>query len=109
MKRLMNADELEISTTDFDSSTHGHAPSQLVNAGNIFLPLDGLIDIDEELKKLNNQQKQLEGWIKGSRSKLENEKFLSKAPEDVVAAAREHLEELEQKFERVTKLIVALQ
>ena len=105
--RLLSAGSVDISTADFDTG-NGHAPSQMVNAGNIYLPLDGLIDFDAEIKKLETQKKQLAGWIKGSRAKLSNESFTSKAPPEVVAAAREHLEELEQKYARVEHLIASL-
>ena len=108
LKRLLYAEELIISENEFDSSL-GHAPSQLITAGTIYLPLEGLIDIPAELLKLDKHKKQLEGWIKGSRGKLMNESFVSKAPEEVVKAAREHLEELEEKYAQVEKLIASLQ
>jgi valyl-tRNA synthetase len=104
LKRLLNAEKIDVCTKDFDASS-GHAPSILVNAGNIYLPLDGVIDIEVELGKLNKQKQQILGWIKGSEAKLSNERFLSKAPENVVADAKSHLEELQQKLKR-TELII---
>ncbi|MPM95071.1 Valine--tRNA ligase [bioreactor metagenome] len=106
---LLNAGELEVAKTDFDSAMHGAAPSQLAAAGVIRLPLAGLIDIPEELKKLRKQQGELEGWIKGSKAKLGNAGFVAKAPEAVVKAAEEHLAELEGKLERVQDLIRSLE
>ncbi len=105
---LLNAGDLEVAKTEFDSSAHGAAPSQLAAAGTIYLPLAGLIDIAEELKKLRRQQAELEGWIKGSKAKLGNANFVAKAPEAVVKAAQEHLGELEGKLERTKELIQAL-
>ena len=109
VKSLLNAGELEVAMAEFDSAAQGAAPSQLAAAGTIYLPLAGLIDIAEELKKLDKQKAELEGWIKGSKAKLSNEKFVAKAPEAVVQAAREHLQELEGKLERTLELIKALQ
>ena len=109
VKSLLNAGELEVAMAEFDSAANGAAPSQLAAAGTIYLPLAGLIDIAEELKKLDKQKAELEGWIKGSKAKLSNEKFVAKAPEAVVQAAREHLQELEGKLERTLELIKALQ
>ena len=109
LKSLLNAGELEVAMAEFDSNANGAAPSQLAAAGTIYLPLAGLIDIAEELKKLDKQKAELEGWIKGSKAKLSNEKFVAKAPEAVVQAAREHLQELEGKLERTLELIKALQ
>ena len=109
LKSLLNAGGLEVALAEFDSAANGAAPSQLASSGTIYLPLAGLIDIAEELKKLDKQKAELEGWIKGSKAKLSNEKFVSKAPEAVVQAAREHLQELEGKLERTLELIKALQ
>ena len=81
----------------------------VVNAGTIYLPLDGQIDLEAELAKLNKQKAQLEGWIKGSRAKLSNRKFLEKAPKEVVDDARTKLEELAEKLSRINDLIATLQ
>ncbi|MFA7231656.1 MAG: valine--tRNA ligase [Victivallaceae bacterium] len=108
LKSLLNASEVDISQEDFDISAHGAAPSQIANAGTIYLPLKGLIDIDEELNKLDKQKKELEGWIKASQSKLSNQKFLEKAPEQVVTEAQSHLKEMLHKLERVNELIASL-
>ena len=108
LKILMTASEIEISLDDYDVENHGAAPSQIANAGTVYLPLKGLIDIEAELAKLNKQKKELEGWIKGSMAKLSNEKFLNNAPEKVVSAAKGHLEDLKQKLERVNELIADL-
>ncbi|MFA7186142.1 MAG: class I tRNA ligase family protein, partial [Victivallales bacterium] len=105
LKILLRAGNIEISLEDYDVAGRGAAPSQIANAGTIYLPLKGQIDIDEELAKLNKQKKELEGWIKGSVAKLSNEKFLNNAPEEVVSAAKGHLEDLKQKLERVESLI----
>jgi valyl-tRNA synthetase len=108
LKSLLNASEVEISLEDFDVDANGAAPSQIANAGTIYLPLKGLIDIDDELKKLDKQKKQLEGWIKGSQAKLSNQKFLEKAPEQVVEDAKAHLKEMLHNLGRVNQLIADL-
>ncbi len=105
---LLNAESIEISEADFDVARHGAAPSQLANLGTIYLPLAGLIDVEEELRKLDKQKSDLEKWIQGSRAKLSNQKFLDKAPVQVVTEAKTHLAELEHKLERTNELIAAL-
>ena len=72
------------------------------------MPLEGLVDLDAERKKLEKQKKELEGWIKGSKAKLSNENFVSKAPEKVVSDARAKLAEMEDKLSRVEEMIDAL-
>ncbi len=107
IKFLLNADEVVVALEDY-SATEGAAPSQMSNIGMIYLPLKGLIDVEAELKKLNEQQKQLEGWIKGSEAKLNNKSFVDKAPESVVREAQVHCAELKQKLIRVNELISSL-
>ena len=105
---LLNASDVEVSVEDFDSAKHGAAPSQLANIGTIYLPLAGLLDIEEEKKKLNKQKEDLSKWIKSSEAKLSNERFLAKAPEQVIADAKTQLEDLRGKLARVEELLNAL-
>ncbi len=102
---LMNASEIEISEVDYDTAANGAAPSILCDLGNIYLPLAGLVDIAEELAKLNKQKADLEKWISASEAKLANEKFVAKAPPQVVADARVNLAEMQEKLARVISLM----
>ena len=102
---LMNASELEISELDYDANANGAAPSILCDLGNVYLPLAGLVDIKEELAKLEKQKADLEKWISASKAKLSNEKFVAKAPPQVVADARVNLSEMEAKLARVISLM----
>ena len=108
LRSLLNAEEIEFSLDDFDSAARGAAPSRLCRFGTIYLPLADLIDVAAERKKLEKQQKELQGWIAGSRAKLSNERFLAKAPEQVVADARAHLAELEEKLARTEEMLNSL-
>ena len=73
------------------------------------MPLEGLIDIDAELARLN---KELEKWAKEVKlvsGKLSNEHFVSKAPESVVAEERAKQADYVEKHATVEKRIVELQ
>ncbi len=104
---LTNAENFTIGTADYDTA-QGAAPSIMANIGTIYLPLKGLVDVDAELKKLEVQKKQIEGWIRGSEGKLSNPGFLAKAPENVVKEAQAHLDDLKAKLARVEDLIKSL-
>ncbi len=108
LELMLNAASLEISCADYDRAAHGVAPSQLEQLGVIYLPLAGLIDVEEERAKLQKQHKDLEGWIAASRAKLGNERFLAKAPENVVAEAKAHLADMEDKLRRTEALLADL-
>ena len=88
------------------------APSQsmtaVVTGAELFLPLAGLINLEEEIARL---EKELEKWAKEVKlvsGKLSNEKFVSKAPEELVAKEREKLADYKEKYEVVEKRLAEL-
>ncbi|MEK9198937.1 valine--tRNA ligase [Ureibacillus sp. 179-F W5.1 NHS] len=88
------------------------APAQsmtaVVSGAEIYLPLAGLINLDEEIARL---EKELEKWAKEVKlvsGKLSNEKFVSKAPEALVAKEREKLADYQEKYEAVEKRLAEL-
>jgi valyl-tRNA synthetase len=52
----------------------------------VIIPLEGLVDFDEEVKRINKTMEKLTKDISMLSSKLSNEKFIANADEDVVAA-----------------------
>ncbi|WP_107923522.1 valine--tRNA ligase [Lysinibacillus parviboronicapiens] len=88
------------------------APDQsmtaVVTGAELFLPLVGLINLEEEIVRL---EKELEKWAKEVKlvsGKLSNEKFVSKAPEALVNAEREKLADYEDKHAVVLKRLEEL-
>ena len=63
----------------------------------IFLPMKGLVDLDKEKARLEKELGKLEGWMKGCRAKLANQKFTANAPEHVIQQQKDMLEENESK------------
>ncbi|MBM7584850.1 valyl-tRNA synthetase [Bacillus pakistanensis] len=79
--RFCNPEELIINT---EISAPEKAMTAVVTGAELFLPLKGLINIEEEIARL---EKELEKWNKEVarvQGKLSNEKFVSKAPQKVV-------------------------
>ena len=68
------------------------AVSLIFNDFKIYIPLENLIDYDKERKRLKDEIKKLESEIKRAEGKLNNQGFVSKAPEAVVNEEREKLE-----------------
>jgi valyl-tRNA synthetase len=58
--------------------------SAVVKGCEIFIPLEGLIDLEVEKARLNKEIKRLEGMLIGVNKKLSNEKFVNNAPDEVV-------------------------
>ena len=69
----------------------------------LLIPLADLIDREAELARLDRELKKLDGALGTVRSKLDNEKFVSRAPEAVVQKERERLGELETAYAQLTE------
>ena len=62
--------------------------SAIVKSAEIYVPLEGLIDLDVERQRLQKEINRLEGSLVGIEKKLSNEKFVSGAPAEVVKKER---------------------
>ncbi|MDR3133526.1 MAG: valine--tRNA ligase [Prevotellaceae bacterium] len=74
----------------------GH--SFLVNATEFFVPLDGWVNEEEETKKLREDLAYQQKFVASVRQKLQNEKFVQHAPEQVVAMERKKLSDGEARI-----------
>jgi len=86
----------------------GQSMTAVITGAELFLPLVGLINLEEEIARL---EKELEKWAKEVKlvnGKLSNEKFVSKAPEALVNAEREKLADYESKHAVVLKRLEEL-
>jgi valyl-tRNA synthetase len=61
----------------------------VVSGADVYVPLEGLIDVDVERNRLGKEISRITGLLKGIDSKLGNAKFLDNAPDDVVARERD--------------------
>ena len=85
-----------------------NAMQVVTNTARILIPMGDLIDRDKELARLNKEKENCEKEIQRFKSKLANEKFVSKAPEQVVNAEREKLAKAEEKLVKVLESIQTL-
>jgi valyl-tRNA synthetase len=89
----------------------GKAPASataLVGKMEILIPLEGLIDKDAEIKRLDKEIAKLEKTIKQSAGKLSNENYTAKAPAEVVEKERTKLAEMEQALSQLQEQRTAL-
>ena len=77
------------------------ASTYIFNDVEIYVPLKGLIDVENELAKLGREKKKVETSLKQVDGKLSNQKFLANAPEQVVAKEKEKKEELDNRLGRI--------
>ncbi|HCC55092.1 MAG TPA: valine--tRNA ligase, partial [Desulfobulbaceae bacterium] len=77
------------------------AASYLYTDIEIFVPLAGLVDVDKEQAKLKKEQDKTEAELSRCQGKLNNEKFMANAPEEVKAKEREKIGEMQAKLEKI--------
>ncbi|HEY8176736.1 MAG TPA: valine--tRNA ligase [Gemmatimonadaceae bacterium] len=80
--------------TVVDKAPAAAAAHAVTNVGaSLVVPLAGLVDVDKECSRLRGELTSLEKQLESLESRLANEKFVSKAPADVVAGERKKLGE----------------
>ncbi len=82
--------------------------TQVTETAELLVPLKGIIDIDSERSRLNKEHGKISKQIAGSEKKLGNEKFLSRAPEDVVAKEKAKIEEAKTRLVKIDEALVRL-
>lgn len=75
----------------------------VLNDLTIYIPTSDLVDIEEVIKKLEVELKKLEGELQRSNNMLNNENFVSKAPQAKIDAEKEKKALYEAKYNEVLK------
>ena len=99
LMRLASASEVHV-TTEPVADADGCAVA-ITEDARVYLPLAELVDGEKELMRIAKELKKAEGQAAGMKAKLANEAFLSKAPEQVVAAEREKARKLDALVENL--------
>lgn len=89
----------------FSDEKPQHALAGVVEGVEIFLPLKDLIDTEKEIARLMKELEKLRKGISMTEGKLNNEKFIAKAPADVVQAERDKLAAAQDKISSVESRI----
>ena len=84
------------------------AASFIVKTTQYFVPLDGKIDVEEELQKLQHDLAYYEGFLASVRKKLGNERFVQNAPAQVVENERAKQNDAEAKIKALKERIATL-
>ena len=84
------------------------AAAFMVGTTEYAVPLGNLINVEEELKKLEADLKYQEGFLQSVMKKLSNEKFVNKAPANVIEMERKKQADAETKIAALKESIAAL-
>ena len=101
----------KVESLDFVPADYAKADNEVAGTGpgfNIFISLEGLIDVEKEREKLTKEVARVEGSIKGTKAKLSNGKFVGQAPADIVQKERDKLAYLETELDKLKSNLAAL-
>lgn len=101
LKLLLNAEVLEVSPA---YQPPRGTPAALTPLGELFLPLEGLIDPAAERERLARELAKVESEIAKVSTKLNSDSFVAGAPPPVVAEHRKRLEEWKAKLAQLQRL-----
>ena len=105
IENLTKAESIDIGES---LSPNGMCGSAAVNGVEIFVPLDGLVDLSAERKRLEKELDKFEKLTKSIEGKLNNEKFVQNAPSNIVQGERDRHREYSDTVERIRANIIRL-
>ncbi|WP_281979385.1 valine--tRNA ligase [Tenacibaculum mesophilum] len=105
IQKLTNASDINYVTDKVEG-----AASFRVKSNEYFVPISlDTIDVEAEITKLNAELKRAEGFLTGIQKKLSNERFVSNAPEQVIALERKKESDTLAKIETIKASLASLQ
>ncbi|MGM0595680.1 MAG: valine--tRNA ligase [Myxococcota bacterium] len=96
--KLTNVNKL-----DFVKTRPEKSAATPIKGGEIFIPLEGLVNFDEEIDRLKKLLKKAEKKLLSVRKKLDNPRFMANAPDKVVKLNRKRLQENQAQVDKITK------
>ena len=109
IRKLANVIDIkEVASNNLQNEKPAAALSFMIGTAEFFVPMPENVDRDAEIKKIQDDLKYTEGFLRSVLAKLSNEKFVNGAPEKVVAIERQKKADAEQKIAALKKQLDAL-
>ena len=102
---LARAGEIEVR----ESGRPEGAASVVLSEAEVFVPLEGLVDIKQERKRLEKEREKVVKEIQRVESRLRNPAFLEKAPAEVVEKEKTRARELSERLKRIEENLARLE
>lgn len=106
IQRLASTTEVEIAA-EAPAAVDGFVSVVTADA-KLFIPLAELVDLSAERKRLEKELKKKQGYVAGIEKKLSNEKFISKAPANVIQRDKDNMAKAQKEIEQLMSSLAAL-
>jgi valyl-tRNA synthetase len=103
IKKMANVTEIEKIQEKLEN-----AVSFMVGTTEFYVPMEDILDVEEEIKKLQEELDYTKGFLNAVMKKLDNEKFVQNAPEKVVNMEKKKKEDAESKIKTLEERINSL-
>ena len=108
-----NVENLIVKMAGLDSISYitdkvENAGTFLVKTTEFFIPLEGLVDVDEEIAKLKEELEYTKGFLNSVMKKLSNERFVNNAPASVVETERKKQADAEEKIKVIEQRLASM-
>jgi valyl-tRNA synthetase len=84
------------------------AMSFIVNAIEYFIPLGDLVNVEEEIKKMEDELKYTQGFLMSVQKKMSNERFVNNAPAKVIEIEKKKMADAEAKIKVLEDRIASM-
>ncbi|MAN26282.1 MULTISPECIES: valine--tRNA ligase [Mesonia] len=98
-----------ISAINYVKEQQENTISYRIKSNEYFIPMEGAVDVEAEIEKLEEELKYNQGFLKSVEKKLSNERFVNNAPEKVVAIEKQKKADAEAKIEAIKQSLASLQ
>lgn len=105
LDRFCHPKELQISA---DVTAPKLAMTSVITGAEVYIPLGDLIDLKEEIARLQKEETKLVAEVTRAQKKLGNERFVANAPAEVVNAEKEKLADYQAKLDATKERIATL-
>ena len=104
IKMLARVDPLKVGASS-NGANSSDSVSLVLSKGVVTIPLGGLVDLEKERERLRDEISEIDGNRERLAARLSDDRFLSRAPAEVVERERERLTSIEERKSRAEDVL----
>ena len=108
IKLIMSLAKLESYTVGSSIQNHSQSAAAVVHGMELYIPLEGLVNLDKEKMQLNKRKIKIESLLNDIDKKLSNQNFVTRAPKDIIENEKSKLKDLKDELEKIESNLIML-